>query len=42
MSEPQEYCCPITHVLMTEPVIDNEGISYEKYDSYFINFDQKE
>ena len=30
MEEPQEYCCPITHTLMKEPVIDNQGISYEK------------
>jgi len=27
---PIEFMCPITHLIMNEPVIDNEGNSYEK------------
>ena len=27
---PDLYCCPITHTLMTDPVIDNEGNTFER------------
>ena len=27
---PEEFLCPITFELMTDPVISNEGISYER------------
>ena len=30
MDIPSEYKCPITHEIMKDPVIDNEGNSYEK------------
>ena len=29
-SEPEEFLCPITEEIMKDPVIDNEGISYER------------
>lgn len=30
MSFPKNFYCPITYQLMTDPVIDNEGHSYER------------
>jgi len=30
MSIPESYLCPITHVVMSDPVIDHEGNSYER------------
>lgn len=30
MSIPESFYCPITHEIMVEPVIDNEGNSYDK------------
>ena len=30
LSEPDEFLCPITGVIMKDPVSDNQGISYER------------
>lgn len=30
VQHPDIYCCPITQDLMEDPVIDNEGVSYER------------
>ena len=30
MSDPKEFCCPISHELMKDPVVAGDGHTYER------------